>query len=360
MNKFFSLAVLTLCITGILFVNCSSNKSSDEACRFQTTMDLDRGNYDAVLASPCVSSMQIGAAWFGKAGFDMKDVINRFSDTGSNTNPNDLYVFMTSLVGTVDANTFTSFDNAKTAYTLVTGSTPSTSNEYKDARFYESLIDAVKGLSIIKIAIQDPAGILDTTCDLNGNSISDQVDATTCALLTSMSSTETCSSLSLASLTTVTNITITKLASGVTYSNTFTAMIITTGTVTGTCGQYTKLLYDDPFSPTGLSVATTTEDRCDGTPASSDPDTKWPCPIDNAQYLNFVTALDASLDASITGMSDSLFSGATVTTTDVQRSINDVKSQHCCTFPEVWDPADPGSCACSSSELAAYLQTMIP
>ena len=367
MNKFFSLAVLTLCITGILLVNCSSKKNSEEACLFQTTMDLDRGNYDAVLASPCASNMQIGAAWFGKANFDIKDVINRFSETGSNSTASDLNSFMTSLVGKVDASSFTAFDNAKNAYTLVTSSTPSTSDENKDALFYISLVDAVKGLSIIKIAIQNPAGLLDTTCNLNsslGNTVADQVDATACALKYSFNSAETCASIP-ASFTTSPTFTIYKLVNGATstipYSNVFTAMTITTGAgANSTCGLYTKLLYNDPLSPTGRSVATVTEERCTGSINSTAADLMWPCPIENSQYLNLVTSLDASLDAAITSMSSSLTSSLTGTTTDVQQSINDIKSQNCCVDegPSAWNPDIPSSCTCSSSEIAAYLQTI--
>ncbi len=329
-------------------------------------MDLNRGNYDAVLASPCASSMQIGAAWLGKADFDMKDVINRFSETGSNSSASDLNVFMTSLIGKVDADTFESFDNAAAAYTMVTNSTASTSDIHKDALFYISLVDAIKGLSIIKVAIQDPAGLLDTTCDLNINNRADLVDATTCALKYSFDTAETCSSL-VSSFATVTPVTIYKLANGITttipYSNTFTAMNIITGAGAGaTCGQYTKLLYNDPSSPTGLSVATTTEEKCEGTLVNPlDGTYYWPCPIDNDQYLNLVTALDASLNASIVNMSDSLFSGMTGTITDVQQSINEIKSQNCCVDEggeTAWNPDIPASCACSPSELAVYLQTI--
>ncbi len=374
MNKLFSLAIVSLCITGILLVNCS-DKSSNEACRFQTTMDLDRGNYDAVLASPCADSMQIGAAWFGKAGFDMKDVINRFSETGSTgssgTN-SDLNVFMNSLVGAVDGSTFTSLDNAASSYTLVTASTVATSDIFKDAKFYISLVDAIKGLSLIKVTIQDPDGLLDTSCDLNANTRSDEVDATICALLYSVDTATVCSFASTTGVTTTAayittpTFTIFKLVNGATstipYPNIFTAMTITTGTgASAACGQYTKLLYNDSASSTGLSVATVTEDRCNGTAVNpTDGSTLWPCPIDNADYLNFVTALDASLNASVDSMNSALISSGTGTTTDVQQSINDIKAQNCCVNEGVgaWNPDDPSSCACSPEELAAYLQTI--
>jgi hypothetical protein len=60
----------------------------------------------------CISCASMQSAQPGSAAdFDTKDVINRFSETGSNSSASDLNVFMTSLIG-VDADTFESFDNA--------------------------------------------------------------------------------------------------------------------------------------------------------------------------------------------------------------------------------------------------------
>ncbi len=78
MNKLFVYVLFAACVS-LMFVGCS-DKSSPEACLHQVTMDLDSGNYDAVLASSCAGAMQRGAAYFGKGGFDIKDVINRFSE----------------------------------------------------------------------------------------------------------------------------------------------------------------------------------------------------------------------------------------------------------------------------------------
>ena len=124
--------------------------------------------------------MQKGAAYFGKAGYDVKDVINRFSEAKTTTN--DLDMYMNALTGKVTENTLTNFDSAKTQYSTIL----STSTQYKDARFYISLVEAVKSLSLIKI-VADSTGLgsLMSECDKNANGVPDDADATACALQTS-------------------------------------------------------------------------------------------------------------------------------------------------------------------------------
>ena len=60
MNKLTTYALFAAGVS-LFFFGCS-NKSTNEACLHKTTMDLDKGEYDAVLASSCADAMQKGAA----------------------------------------------------------------------------------------------------------------------------------------------------------------------------------------------------------------------------------------------------------------------------------------------------------
>jgi hypothetical protein len=140
----------------LLLVMGCSNKNSVEACRHQVTMNLDQGNFDAVLGAACADSMQKGAANLGKAGFDIKDVVNRLIDagsTGSQTTKSDLSVYMNSLVGSVTPETVAYINQSRTEYDLVCDSTPTTEAAWKDANFYESVVDSLKALSLLKTVI---------------------------------------------------------------------------------------------------------------------------------------------------------------------------------------------------------------
>ena len=172
----------------LLFSGCSK-KNSDEACKHETTMNLDSGNYDAVLASGCADAMQKGAAWFGKAGFDVPNVLNRFIQTGvlsgpTTTSAGNFNVYMTKMVTRVTSSTLAELDNSITQYSSI----PATADTFRDARFNLSIVDAVKGLSLLKSVIDASGlGTLNTTCDMNANNKPDEIDATSCALLTSAS-----------------------------------------------------------------------------------------------------------------------------------------------------------------------------
>jgi len=350
MNRFFPLGILSLCISALLLVNCSSNKSSDEACRFQTTMDLDHGNYDAVLASPCANDMQKGAAYFGKAGFDVKEVINNFSISSTSTSTqSDLSVYMTTLVTSATETTYNYLDDAIVSYlSITTASGNYTVDNYKDAQFYISLVEAVKGLTLINLVIPNilaPDGTLNTACDNNHNGVPDDADATACALVVA-------SSISLGTSTVCSNATYSRspdiqlLSSAGTptpsiYSGlTITVTPVSGGTTTGCTPSgntaYKRLLYQEVLDTSHYWSATTTSDLC----AFNDGN-QWPCPIvQDGLPLDLVTAIGDSLDSAIASM---VSSGTG--TTDVQTAIQDIKDQACPTG------------TCTSSDIANYIQT---
>lgn len=357
--KRFTLYLCSVAGAALLVMAGCADKNSQEACLYETTLNLDNGSYDAVLASPCVNDMQAGAAWFGKAGFDIESVVNRMIDanstSGTGTTQSDLNIYMTALISKVDENTFTYLDNAKARYTLVTQTTPSVSNSNKDAQFYMSLVDTMKGLSLVKIAIDgDGDGAL-SSCDINGNGKADEVDAAACALKAasniSTGTTLTCTGASY--VVAPVDMTVSNLSGTPTYTYVYSGLEITlSGTGTATCpAVYKNLLYKDTSAvPADYWVATTLPgENCTGGGQN------WPCPLES--NVDFVGTVDTVLTSAIDSLSSSI---TTTANTDVQQSINDIKAQNCCTAPlqPGENPSDPATCVCSSSELATYLQTI--
>src|SRR5574340_483492 len=141
------LALYLCCLAAmtVLVMASCSDKNSQEACKYDTSMALDKGNYDAVLASPCADVLQLGAANFGKAGFSATDVINRFVDAKNNTG-SDFRLYMSQMIGTVSDATLGYLDSSHNAYVSV----PGTDSQYRNAQFSLSLVDAIRGLSLLK------------------------------------------------------------------------------------------------------------------------------------------------------------------------------------------------------------------
>jgi hypothetical protein len=302
-------------------------------------MDLDQGNYDAVLAATCAGSIQRGAAYFGRAGIDITDVLNRFSETsdGSGQTASDFNIYMTALVGKVTEDSLADMDSSKAEYNSV----PATSDSYKDAQFYVGIVDAVKGLSLLKILLDaDGDGSLATACDKNANSKPDEIDATGCVLRTSAGS--ACTG----------NAGIVLDQPEIAFDGrpgTYRGLIIQIdgeGTNSAGCSapnQYKELLYWQTAAATHFWAAVTT---AAGTASCLGSDGRyWPCPlVQDGQPLDLVSTIDGSLNGAINSMDNALSSGAT-TTNDVQQAIQDIKSQAC-----------PNT-TCTSSDIANYLQT---
>jgi hypothetical protein len=365
MNKLTLYVLLAACFS-LLFLGCSK-KNSDEACQHETTMNLDSGNYDAVLASGCADAMQKGAAWFGKAGFDIANVINRFSETGKSNNnggtstaTSDLTVYVTALIGNVDENTLTFIDNSRTEYDKV----PATADIYKDARFYVSLADMLKGLALIKISIPNLVnadGTLNMTCDKNNNKVPDEADATACEMIAasniSLATTLTCTGASYSPSSPI-DITLTDPAGqpvAGTYSGLLISIATSTTDPTPACAiaSYKRLLYKDAAGK--YWAATTKSTLCTGSDAQ-----QWPCPL-TGPNLDLVASIDTSINNSVSSLS----SAVTTTTSDVQTSINTIQTQACKTPCSSVCPgsACPQSCLagatlyCSSSDLSSYIET---
>lgn len=329
--------MLYLCsVTGMLLLILASctDKNSQQACLYETSQNLDKGNYDAVLASPCADSLQRGAADFGKAGFSTTDVINRFIDANSGTaGSSDFKLFMSQMIGGVTDTSLGYLDAAHTEYSAVTA----TDSQYKNAQFSLSLVDAIKSLSLLKFVSEGVLGTLNDQCDANGNSKPDDLDASSCALF--ISAGQACTAVNGNGAVTVTtdvpNLNLTGK------SGTYRGIVLTvsgSGTNISGCAspnEYKRLLFQSGAN-SYVSVATSSE-LCTVQGGTE----QWPCPIEqNGQPLDLVTAVDQSLQSSISALQTS-----TTITGDVAQAITDIKTTAC------------PSGTCTSAEIAAYLQT---
>jgi len=355
-----------------LFFGCN-NTNSDQACLHAVTMNLDSGNYNAVITSPCANDMDKGAAYFGLSGFDVTKVINALSKTGtvsgSTSTQSDLSVYLTTLVTGATSSSLSYMDNAVSAYSNVT-TTSTTGNytlaNYQDAQFYISLVDAVKSLSLIQLVIPNllnPNGTLNTACDYNNNGVPDDADAAACALIAaariSTASTLTCSGATYSPAVPIPLYLKDQLGTDVT--GTYSGLTITMTQVAGGSAlacippnttSYQKLLYQDPTTGKWW-VATTTTDTCTDRNSSA----TWPCPIvQNNQPLDLVTAVNQSLDGAVSSLNSSLTSSLTGTsTTDVQTAIQDIQGQACCSCTT--SPCAACTTSCTSQDIANYIQT---
>lgn len=358
-----------------VFVGCS-DKNSNEACLHAVTMNLDSGNYNAVITSPCANDMDRGAAYIGLAGFDVTTIINALSKTGAVSGTtgtqSDLAVYLTTLVTNVTSSSLTYMDDAVSAYSDVTTTSPTgnyTVTNYQDAQFYISLVDALKSLSLMQLIMPDlltPNGTLNTACDYNNNGVPDNADAASCALIAaariSAGSTQACSGATYAPAVPIPLHLKDSLGTAVT--GTYSGLTITMTPAAGgnalACNppnttSYQKLLYQDPTTGKWW-VATTTTETCTDVSNSSN---TWPCPIvQNNQPLDLVSTFNQSLDGSVSSLNSSLTSSATTTsTTDVQTAIQNIQGQACCGCTT--SPCAPCTNSCTSQDIANYIQTNV-
>jgi hypothetical protein len=334
--------LLSLCLLAVLFYSCGSNAfkgiaddSSQEACRYEVTKNLDSGNWDAVLNSSCADSMQKGAAYFGRAGFDIKDVINRLSEASEEEK--DLNIYLKALVPKVTEQTLNDLSMAKSKY----GKVPQEDPHYKDAQFYISLVDTSNSLSLMKIVIDSDGDGAISNCDINGNGVPDDADATACALMATnnLFCTYTDNNNNEKTFATYTSSDVT--IKGKNYKGLTITIPNETGTSDLACldegssqKTYKKLLYCPPS--TNCYLVTTTSDMCDN----------WPCPIEqNGNPLDLVSAIDQSIDGALNSLGNALPSGVQE---DVTQAINEIRQNAC-----------GGDNTCTSQEISDYIQNYL-
>ena len=324
------LAVVVLILAAL--VSCS-DKDTPEACRYETTMNLDAHNYDAVLQSPCATTMQLAAAYFGKAGYDTRVVLNRFIDAKSAAGNRDLGVYMGSLISRVTTPMLDNLSRSDSGYASI----PATSDEYLDSQFLLSLVRAVRALAIIKTVIDsNGTGVL-SDCDINGNNIPDEADALSCALVSAGSTTPTTAPCVFSAWTG----TATPEAADIVFSGqtgTYRGLLVTVPTLTTPVScptDYKKLLYLDPGTNTYRATITV------GTCQASDLQ-MWPCPSAAAQ--DFLSSFQTDVDGAVTSLTTAL-TGTGSTASEVQQSIENIRTQAC-----------GADVVCTADELATYIQ----
>ncbi len=296
-----------------------ADKNSYEACRFEVSQNLDKGNYDAVLSSSCANPLDKGAAYFGKAGFDIKDVIDRLIEQQGSSDTADTYI--KALVPEMNPDKYGFLDSAVAEYSKLSNN--------DDAKFYLSLVSAMKALSTMKSVI----GEIKTECDLNNNDKPDDVDATVCMFervsnnnSVSPNSTGTCSAAGIPYSTS------TALTFSTDTTTTYLGIVFTfSGSQEGCLNQYKKLYYK---TSTGTYQPATTVGECEPIGVNE----KWPCPY--AQKKDLVENIQENLDQAVNLITELLGNK----NPDLKKSIEELRQEVCGTDG-----------VCSTDEIKNYI-----
>ncbi|RMD46772.1 MAG: hypothetical protein D6834_01950 [Aquificota bacterium] len=235
------LKISILSVFSAFLVNCGlSDKNTPEACKFEVSQALDKGNYDTVIQKltndpTCGGAytteegkIQLAAAYIGKAGFDIPSLINDIADA-SDSNKSTFQVFVQSISKKVNNKSIQALYNAKDLYTQIIGNNDcntSTDNIIKDACFYRNLVDAATATSSLTLALGGGnKNIVDTvnkwtnpgTCDdLNDNNVGDPADVVASAIEYSLNN--SCSINGVKCLALNSNLNFTKNSNNYTYT----------------------------------------------------------------------------------------------------------------------------------------------
>lgn len=313
----------------LVFSGCGSNAfefaaddSSREACEQQAVLDLDGGNYMAVLGSPCAGPMLRGAAYFGLAGYDVTDVIERSID--ANNAPDGgarAEIYLTALIGTVTLDSMANLEGSASEYARIHLGEPF----FEEADFYRNVIvNMVASLSKVKGIIDpDGDGAL-SGCDLNANGHPDEVDAAACALLEA-SAPGSCILIS----GTVSPLTFPGHSAAI--YNGLTIQVAASSS--GQCpNEYRQVLSTSPAP----YVVTTTADLCTDSVGN-----EWNCPLEaGGAPVDLVTDMENGLNSAAATLANT--PGAE--DSEITRALNELITDAC--------GADGN---CTSAELANYV-----
>lgn len=216
MKRVFWLVILVAGLSLIL-VSCGSNvfksvsdENSEEACKYEVTKSLDEGQYDTVInklqdGGRCASkvsnedkNMYLAAAYMGKGGVDMNEILNDVIDANVGE---DAYKSFVSAIGkSAKGQNIPYLDQAGNYYGKVAPDCNSPQNDLqKDACFYTGILDlqaATTSLALliggeeedIAQAIQDwidgTTGTKTLSCqkDVNQDKVTDEAQASACAI----------------------------------------------------------------------------------------------------------------------------------------------------------------------------------
>ena len=345
MKKLRHIPLILLALFLIAFAGCGdsnylswlSDDDSMAACQRQVDLDLDSGNYDAVIASSCSNFMDMGAAYFGLAGFDITQVINTMIDSNESS-ASALSVYTSELISNVSGQSLRYLELSGDNYALVTQANGYSENLVRDAEFYSiALVNTVSTFSVIKAALDPDGDGVVSECDINDNDNSDEVDVLSCSLL--ISSGANCASL----LVSEDTATYPSLAFDG-YANLYNGVVITIDAVIANAAcpdSYNQLLYDNGV---GTSVAVSSSDVCID-PAY--PAMQWMCPFEDAaaEPSSFLDVFNEAIVNSV----DLLAGLGYEADSEVFLSINSVAEEAC---------GGAGS-LCTEAELSAYIQCQL-
>ncbi len=326
----FLIAAIVLAGCGDNAFDSGSEDSSPEACKYAVSQALDEGLYDDVLAYSCADNMDQAAAYVGKAGYDINDVIESMIDANNAAAGDSLEIYMNDLVGTVSNDSLGNLYKATEAYNLVQPSEP----HYDDARFNNIvLVNSLIAISNIK-GVMGGTTIPDTsTCDRNSNSTPDVADSAGCAFYIA-AAIGNCTAQDATYTGPVNNIQFTGLAA------TYTGYTITIDDNGGPTSDPDCSASDKKLLSGGM-VAATTSDTC--TDLNNSKDT-WPCPFEKEdEPVDVVTVFEEIMESS-DDLLDSLFGSEN---TEISEAVDELLSDFCGADGE-----------CTSQEIADYLQNL--
>lgn len=313
------------------YLGGASNDDSGVACQYEVSRALDLGMYDLVLASSCANHMDRAAAYMGRAGFTVAGILDIMM-TANDTALSPFSLYMGELIGNVTGSDILDLSLAYDSYAMV-----NTTNGYgrqleRDALFNRgAILGPIISFVFIKSSIDPDGDGAISECDLNGNDVPDEVDATSCALLISDGS--DCSGLNMTTESTLYNT--------VSFPNRlsiYNGVEMYVGAATASCP--TELYYH--LFRDWLAVSVSSLEKCVD---PNYPGIEWNCPFEdaNGEPTSMLDSFNEAMQDSI-GTMDSLGFDPQ---SEAYMAVNSVSGDACGT----------GGGVCSATDLQNYLQT---
>lgn len=346
----------------LLMVGCGgydsmglSDKNSVEAKRYEIRKALDEGEYDFVIsaleADPTYGGafteeegkLNLAAAYVGKAGFDINDIVNEMVSTATTTTQNQKFTqFIQALAKNVGVKGSLFLKKATVKYNEITNACNSTSlNDIeKDACFYKGIVDAATAATTVAAIVKDvekwinPSGCSD---DANQNGVGDDADVSACAISYAVNGSCSIPGVSYASLGYVT---FTK------DSSSFSFELLKVDVSSPNCeNPNTRYRLID----SGNKTVVVTEGYCktDFTPCGNlDINVGcYPCPVvdfDTNRPLNITETIVDTIESAV-----EVITAITPNDTDVNNAVNQYLQEVCGTDQ-----------VCTEEEIANYLQSI--
>ena len=304
----------TLLVAGLMFSGCDESSDGEDTLNAQQM--LDNGDYTGVIAllenesSSDTNNLLLGAAYMGKAGLSLSDIITIVTSSGDSSNG----TFATFVEGVANKRSTTALEDLEkstTYYTNVIGSkcTDSSltlSDSQKDVCLFIGLSSTMKAATAISYIADDV-----TALATNTNGVDDQLKAASCAMEYAYDGNTTgCTSSSNGNVTfTTTSRTYEDL--DVTYNGSTFAFLITNTT------PKSSVVTDDycPLDDFSKRVAKT-----DSTYNAS---TYYVCPVNESSSTTDITTAEVLVDAINSGID---YFGAIVSD-DIKEDIDKFKCE---------------------------------